>query len=456
MRPSIPGSVFPGLRPFRPDERILFFGREEQTDELLLRLSETRFLAVIGLSGTGKSSLVQAGLVPALERGHLAESSSRWRIAIMKPGLDPLDGLVAKLNETLGESEDRLALLRSARLGLGDASWHGREPDENLLLVVDQFEELFRFQRDRAGRAHEATEFVGLLLAAAQEYAQDYRIYVVLTMRSDYLGECARFPGLVQALNEGQYLTEPMAREHLRAAIEGPAALGGASIGGDLLEALLDKAAGQPDQLPVLQHLLMRMWAVRTGACLTFAEYDHPLVGGWEHALDFQANAVLAGLSKADQELAKKIFQRLTEKGAENRENRRPTPLLELSQVVNTNESTVARIVSEVAVTEVAKRFQREDCSFLISPDKNLKTQSILDISHESLIRRWNLLGLWAKEEADWGDWYQRVEDRVRTRGQLSGSEPTAALKAKLDGSWNAAISGALSHRQERRKAHLQ
>jgi hypothetical protein len=193
------GAVFPGLRPFRPEEKILFFGREEQTDELLGRLENTRFLAVIGLSGTGKSSLVQAGLVPALERGHLAESGSRWRTAIMKPGLDPLKGLAAALNHTLGEHESRDTALRSGRLGLIEASRIGRGASENLLLVVDQFEELFRFQRDRAARAYEATEFVGLLLAAAREYVRDYRVYVVVTMRSDYLGECARFPGLVQA-----------------------------------------------------------------------------------------------------------------------------------------------------------------------------------------------------------------------------------------------------------------
>lgn len=150
VRSAVPvytGPVFPGLRPFRPDENILFFGREEQTDELLRRLADNRFLAVVGLSGTGKSSLVQAGLVPALERGNPAGSSAIWRIASMRPGLDPLEATVQALNKCLGESPSRHALLRSGRLGLVDASRSGRQPQENLLFVADQFEELFRFQR---------------------------------------------------------------------------------------------------------------------------------------------------------------------------------------------------------------------------------------------------------------------------------------------------------------------
>jgi len=248
--PVYAGPVFPGLRPFRPDEKILFFGREEQTDELLRRLEDTRFLAVVGLSGTGKSSRVQAGLVPALEHGSPADSSAHWRVATMKPGLDPLGAIVKSLNDALGESAVRGALLRSGRLGLVDTARIGREPQENLLLVVDQFEELFRFQRDRSARANEAQEFVALLLATTQEYSHDYRIYIVLTMRSDYLGECARLTGLVQALNEGQYLTEPMTRIQLKDVVEGSAGLGGVTVDADLLDALLDKAVGQQDQLP--------------------------------------------------------------------------------------------------------------------------------------------------------------------------------------------------------------
>ena len=201
----IPEQVYPGLRPFRRDESILFFGRQEHVDELLGRLEETSFLAVVGLSGSGKSSLVLAGLVPALERGHLGGAGATWQIVEMRPGSDPLGALAAALgHEALGESPGRAPRLRSGRLGLVDAASAGRKPGANLLLVVDQFEELFRFQRDFENKSHEAAEFVRLLLAASSDY--DARLYVVITMRSDYLGECARFPGLAEALNGSQYL----------------------------------------------------------------------------------------------------------------------------------------------------------------------------------------------------------------------------------------------------------
>ena len=422
------GRIFPGLRPFEDKEALLFFGREEQTDELLRRLDDTRLLAVVGLSGSGKSSLVKAGLLPALRRGHLNVAGSRWHIAMMRPGSDPLGALANELNNSLGERDDRLAMLRSGDLGLLDAGRLGRGPDENLLLVVDQFEEIFRFHR-----GEEAAEFMRLLLAAVEEYEPEYRVYVVITMRSDYLGDCARFPGLPEALNESQYLVPRMTKEQLREAVEGPSALGGVEVQPDLLRRLLEKTGDDPDQLPVLQHLLMRMWEVReqteTGAKITQKEYDHPSVGGWENALNRHADKVFDDLPADRQLIACCIFKRLTEKGEASRESRRPTKLGELAAVAEAKEEEVKTVV---------KHFREEGCNFLTSPDRELTGDSVIDISHESLIRRWKRLGQWAEEEADWGEWYRRVEDRRGIKGaHLVDPELESALQARKHGCWN-------------------
>jgi len=149
---------FPGLRPFEPDEDHLFFGREQEIDELLRRLRTTRFLQVVGTSGTGKSSLVRSGLIPALQSGSMVQAGSNWRILIFRPGDDPIGNLAASLDapDALGAqgelaSTNRILLeatLRRSTLGLVQAVRQANIPaEDNLLVVVDQFEELFRFRR---------------------------------------------------------------------------------------------------------------------------------------------------------------------------------------------------------------------------------------------------------------------------------------------------------------------
>ena len=207
-------SPYPGLRPFNVDELHLFFGREEQTDELLRRLRATRFLAVVGLSGCGKSSLVRAGMIAALQSGFLVGAGSRWRIAIMRPGEDPMGRLAAVLVDEgglAGDGSDREsaasalgATLRRGPLGLIEALHEIPLPEAtNLLVLVDQFEEIFRFRRK--GSSDDADAFVSLLLASVEQ--RELPIYVVITMRSDYFGDCAAFIGLPEALNKSQYLT---------------------------------------------------------------------------------------------------------------------------------------------------------------------------------------------------------------------------------------------------------
>ena len=428
----IPEQVYPGLRPFRRDESILFFGRQEHVDELLGRLEETSFLAVVGLSGSGKSSLVLAGLVPALERGHLGGAGALWQIVEMRPGSDPLGALAAALDEALGkpqgESPGRAPHLRSGRLGLVDAASAGRKPGANLLLVVDQFEEIFRFQRDFENKSHEAAEFVRLLLAASSDY--DARLYVVITMRSDYLGECARFPGLAEALNGSQYLTPRLTRERLREAMAGPAALRSVTADPKWLESVLDQTSENRDQLPILQHLLRQMWN-REDRGSAFGESDFQSVGGLQ-ALNTHADAVYGNVG--NQELTRRVFQCLTESAEPGRENRRPRKMQELVEETGSDFPAVKAVVDH---------FREETCSFLSPPsDKDLKPDSVIDITHESLIRGWARLKKWAQEDADSGEWYRRVEDRLRTsqgKVYLEGPELEAAVQARKKGNWNPA-----------------
>ncbi|MCP4403941.1 MAG: ATP-binding protein, partial [bacterium] len=199
-------SPYPGLRPFTREESYLFFGREEQTDQLLKKLGETRFISVVGLSGCGKSSLVRAGMIPALECGYLASAGPFWKTLTMRPGTRPLTELArVLLNASLVEYEQTSyvqdpaqreemflpfvqASLSRGPLGLVELLREHPLPERtNLLLLVDQFEEIFRYDREH-GR-DEIVAFVNLLLGSVKQ--EEMPIYVVTTMRSEFIGKCA-------------------------------------------------------------------------------------------------------------------------------------------------------------------------------------------------------------------------------------------------------------------------
>jgi energy-coupling factor transporter ATP-binding protein EcfA2 len=297
---------FPGLRPFRENEGHLFFGRENQVDAMVNKLAATRFLAVVGTSGSGKSSLVNCGLRPALRQGLMASAGTAWRMAQFRPGNDPIGAMARALAQdgvlfrehvaaglTLAEIIE--TTLRMSKLGLIDI-YEQALLDEgvNLLVVVDQFEELFRYrQLEAAGRGgdqgigEEAAAFVNLLLEV-KEWAT-CPIFVVLTMRSDFFGDCTQFPGLAEAINAGQYLVPRMTRDERRAAIEGPVKVGGAEIAAVLLTRLVNDVGDNPDQLSILQHALNRTWARWQNegggkGPLDLAHYE--AIGTMAHALD--------------------------------------------------------------------------------------------------------------------------------------------------------------------------
>ncbi len=403
---------FPGLRPFRDSEAHLFFGRSEPIDGLLAELSGSRFVAVMGASGSGKSSLVTAGLLPALHGGFSVGVGSHWRIVGLRPGRNPihnlartlvgLDGHTDPTSESIIEAAGIEATLRRSSLGLADvANGDGLTPDGRLLVVVDQFEELFRY-RDASsdeGRREDAASFVQLLIEATRD--GNASIDVVITMRSDFLGDCAEFRELPEIINRGLFLVPRLTRAQLREAITAPAAVAGAAFAPRLVQRLLNDAGTDPDVLPVLQHALMRtwdLWADETGGVgpIDLAHYEK--AGGLEAALSRHADEAYFELDGDRQRaIAEIMFKRLTELAPDRREVRRPTPLAEIAEVAEATPDEVEEVIGH---------FQAQGRSFL-----TVSADDVVDISHESLIRQWPRLSDWVGQEAESRDVYLRLAD---------------------------------------------
>lgn len=426
-RSVLPPNPFPGLRPFRGDEEALFFGRETQVDAMVDKLAATRFLAIVGTSGSGKSSLVNCGLVPALHRGLMAGAGSMWRVATLRPGNRPLRALAEALAQpgVLGMPVDEdagftpaemtEATLRMGKLGLVDAVEQAHlGPQQNLLVVVDQFEELFRYQSLSASAAalapasgaagEDAVAFVNLLLEVAEHPA--LRVCVVLTMRSDFLGECAQFFGLPEAINRGQYLVPRMTRDERRSAIAGPVGASGAAIDPVLLTRLVNDVGDNPDQLSILQHALNRTWARweqqgRSGA-LALPHYE--AVGTMAHALNQHAEEAFGELGEGrPRALAEALFKSITDKVTDARGTRRPTRLDTLCAITG---SSVAELRAVIDVLRDPAR------SFLMPPAGTpLQPDTPIDISHESLMRVWERLRTWGDEEARSAQTFRRLAE---------------------------------------------
>jgi hypothetical protein len=417
MRTPVGFNPFVGLRSFERGDSLFYFGRAEQVQSLLELLTRERFLAVVGSSGCGKSSLVRAGLIPALEGGFLVQDRDRWRIAAMKPGEAPLRHLALALIELGGSPASRDAAQErlqvdgltarlyeegvDAALELLEAA--DAEGEANVLLLVDQLEELFRYALSGGdARSRDRAEaFVSLLLGLARQ--QRLPVYVCMSMRSDFLGDCDAFIGLPEAINAGQFLVPRLTREQRRQAIEGPIRLAGGEIASRLVDRLLNEGLDTRDDLPILQHLLMRIWDARA------ASADGPIdLGHYEQvhtihrALDRHAEEALEELSPADRLLARCLFQSLTELDSGNRRIRRPVHLSEVAAI------------SEVAperVMDVIDCFRSGGRSFLVLSSEDAADDPLIDISHESLIRQWRTLCGWVDEEAAAAKLYRRLTE---------------------------------------------
>src|ERR1041384_4633389 len=419
--PSIVGTAnpFPGLRPFKIEESHLFFGREGQSDEVLLKLSKSRFVGVVGPSGSGKSSFIYCGVLPILYGGFLTDASPNWEVVVTRPGAGPIDNLAESLLKSTREYLDAdpeekkikrtifSTLLRSSSLGLVEAVEQSRRSsDVNYLILVDQFEELFRFKDSTdPNSVDETLAFVNLLMEAVNY--EDSPIYVAITMRSDFIGDCAQFPDLTRKINDSHYLIPQMTRDQKRRAIEGPVAVGGAKIAPRLVQQLLNDLGDNPDQLPILQHALMRTWSYWT----RYKDYDeepvdlkhYEAIGTMSEALSQHANEAFDELDDEQKRICEALFKAITEKRGENFGIRRPTRLHEIAAIAD---------VSEEDVIAVIEKFREPGRSLLTPAYGNaLQGRAMIDISHESLMRIWTRLKNWVDDEAEAVQMYLRLAE---------------------------------------------
>lgn len=411
---------FPGLRPFHIDESHLFFGREGQTDEVLMKLSQHRFVGIIGPSGSGKSSFIYCGALPILYGGFLTETGPNWEVVVTRPGNNPIENLGEAILEhdpsyDTANYEDRKikrtiisTLMKSSSLGLVEAIQQTRKKTgKNYLILVDQFEELFRFKDDTQNKnsVNETLSFINLLMEAI-DY-EDEPIYIAITMRSDFIGECAQFAQLTRKINDSHYLIPMLTREQKRRAIEGPVAVGGGEIAPRLVQKLLNDLGDNPDQLPILQHSLMRTWdywgknkEVDTEV-MDLKHYE--AIGTMKEALSMHANEAFDELNDYQREICAILFKAITEKRGENFGIRRPTLLSEIASIAD---------VSVEEVSSVIERFREPGRSLLMPPaDQILHADSMIDISHESLMRIWVRLKNWVDEENEAVSMYLRLSE---------------------------------------------
>ncbi len=404
--PLLHENPFPGIRSYEIHEDELFFGREQQVNELIDKMVQTRFLAIVGSSGCGKSSLIKAGVIPALVKHKTDHLHTNWKVSVFRPSSDPIRNLAESLANDRLNADEIVSVLRSGNHGLLNILNTLDNPvDNSRLIIIDQFEELFRFQKSMASlnTVVETSAFVELILTAIAQTTVP--VYIILSMRTDFLDECTEFRGLSEVINKGYYLVPRMNNEERRLAITGPVKIKGCTITDELVECLLNDVGDDPDQLPIMQHAMMRTWDFwtlnRIGEQPIGLEH-YTAIGTMKEALSVHLEEIYAELrDEKNKYIAEKLFKALTDITRESRGTRRPTRLNDIVTLAETRTEDIVKVID---------CFRKPGCAFLMpSANVELEPDSMIDISHESIMRVWTRLRKWVEEESRSAELYLRL-----------------------------------------------
>jgi len=479
-------SPYPGLRSFSEEESLFFRGRDTHIHEIINLLQSNKFLMVTGASGDGKSSIIFSGLVPNARAGFFKSKYTHWEVAHFRPERSPVKNLAKELagifnspQETLQTELNRgfgslVDLYKESDLHKDESSEQWKNTDEeahkkierstaNLLVIVDQFEEFFTNPENyRNGvPTEEAQVLINLLLETAQiSLKEDLPIYVVFTMRSDYIGQCAAFRGLPEFIGFSQFFVPRLKRKELKQIIEEPAELNGNSIAPRLVERILYDLSEGIDQLPILQHALSQVWLMadkgkeqmdlihyaKVGGMLPseLPPEEEPLFQTWfneledwkkqnyknpglHRILDIHADELYEGawdyytnqpneipLSKQDCKLIIAMSFACLTKIDHSRAVRNRMTLQEITNILNHPRFTTQVVGSVINIyREQGNTFVRPFIDEELPESSSLNPDSVLDITHESLIRNWERLSTWADQEFEYYEIFLDFEKQL-------------------------------------------
>ena len=479
-------SPYPGLRSFSEDESLFFKGRDTHIQEIIKLLQANKFLMVTGASGDGKSSIIFSGLVPNARAGFFKANYNRWEVAHFRPERSPVKNLAKVLSGILGNPQDTIQTELNRGFGsLVDlykgsdlykdettSEWQQADVEEkramerstgNLLVIVDQFEEFFTNPENfrNGSPTEEAQVLINLLLETAKiSLRDDIPIYVVFTMRSDYIGQCAAFRGLPEFIGFSQFFVPRLKRKELKQIVEEPAVLNGNSISPRLVERILYDLSEGIDQLPILQHALSQVWLTADEGKEEMDLIHYAKVGGmpaedlpqderpafeswfnkleeWQQQhfkdpglhriLDIHADQLYEGaweyykknhsnnlISIQESKLIIAMTFACLTKIDHSRAVRNRMTLQEITDIINQPKLT-AEVVGAVINTyrEQGNTFVRPFIEENDSDSAVLKPESVLDITHESLIRNWQRLAKWADKEFEYYEIFLDFEKQL-------------------------------------------
>ena len=375
-----------GLAPFAEEDAGFFFGREKLVEELLERVKAARFVCIAGPSGSGKSSLAEAGLIHALKAGRL-EGSEKWLYATLTPRGDPVEQLALAMAR-MAKDPDKADYLHQ-RGTTDPAALHDQveallthQPQQRAVVYVDQFEEIFT--QTKAEEARRA--FLDLLTTAAQR--QDGRVIVLISVRTDFLSQCATYPTLRALISQQFQLVGAMAPDELAKAIALPALEVGAEIEPELVAQVIADMRGEPGALPLMQFALKDLFdwlQPKPGQVVRMTKTDYLARGGIGEALERHANAAFDRLAPAQQQIARGIFGRLIDVGRGTLDTRRTVAFSELVPIGH-DPGPVAEVVAALAdarlVTTAGETPEDQ------APPEPFDDRTVT-LAHEKLIDAW-------------------------------------------------------------------